>query len=49
MMGIAHNLIVEGGVLRSTGTRAGVLTLCRIALATATGLLFHGAKILWGG
>lgn len=49
MMGIAHNLIVEGGVLRSTGTRAGVLTLCRIALATATGLLFQGAKILWGG
>lgn len=49
MMGIAHNLIVEGGVLRSTGARASVLTLCRIVIAMATGLLFHGAHLLWEG
>ncbi len=49
MMGIAHNLIVEGGVLRSTGTRAGILTFCRVVIAMGTGFLFHGANLLWGG
>ncbi len=38
MMGIAHNLLVEGGVLGSTGARGGVLTLCRLLIAGATGL-----------
>jgi hypothetical protein len=47
MMGIAHNLIVEGGVLGSTGTRGGVLTLCRLLLAAATGLLLEGVHRLW--
>jgi len=47
MMGIAHNLIVEGGVLGSTGTRGGVLTLCRLLIAAATGLLLEGIHRLW--
>ncbi|GAB4370731.1 MAG: nucleoside recognition protein [Deltaproteobacteria bacterium] len=46
MMGIAHNLVVEGGVLRSTGTKAGVLTLFRIAAALSAGLLLHGMHLL---
>jgi len=46
MMGIAHNLVVEGGVLRSTGTKAGVLTLFRIAAALSAGLLLHGLHLL---
>ncbi|HBT84084.1 MAG: hypothetical protein A2091_02995 [Desulfuromonadales bacterium GWD2_61_12] len=49
MMGIAHNLLVEGGVLGSTGTRGGVLTLCRLLLAAATGLLLEGVHRLWTG
>ena len=48
MMGIAHNLIVEGGVLSTTGTRGWVLTLCRVALAVAAGLLLRGMYFLWG-
>jgi len=46
MMGIAHNLVVEGGVLRSTGTNAGVLTLFRVAAALSAGLLLHGLHLL---
>jgi len=42
MMGIAHNLLLEGGVLKSTGTRAGLLTLCRLLLALLAGLLYRG-------
>ncbi len=49
MMGIAHNLILEGGVLGSTGARAGLLTLCRVLIAIACGLLLSGAQRLWGG
>ncbi|HEY7528481.1 MAG TPA: hypothetical protein VH660_04965 [Candidatus Deferrimicrobiaceae bacterium] len=41
MMGIAHNLVVEGGVLRSTGARGGVLTLCRIGISVAAGIGLH--------
>lgn len=41
MLGIAHNLLLEGGVLRSTGTRAGVLTGARILLAVVAGLLYR--------
>lgn len=41
MMGIAHNLVVEGGVLRSTSARGGILTFCRICISAATGLAFH--------
>ncbi len=37
MMGIAHNLLLEGGVLGSTGARGGVLTLCRLLIALAAG------------
>lgn len=48
MMGIAHNLIVEGGVLSTTGTRGWVLTVCRVALAAAAGLLLRGLYFLWG-
>ena len=44
MMGIAHNLVVEGGVLSTTGARGGVLTVCRLLIACAAGLLLRG---LW--
>jgi len=47
MMGIAHNLVVEGGVLSTTGARGGVLTLCRLATACAAGLLLRGLWSLW--
>jgi hypothetical protein len=49
MMGIAHNLLVEGGVLGSTGARGGVLTLCRLAIAAATGLSLELLHRLWVG
>ncbi len=49
MMGIAHNLLVEGAVLGSTGTRGGFLTLCRLLIAAVAGLLLHGLHLLWGG
>jgi len=48
MMGIAHNLLVEGGVLRSTGTKAGVLTLFRVGAAACAGLLLHALHLLAG-
>ncbi len=41
MMGIAHNLLLEGGVLGSTGARGGLLTLCRVLIAGATGLIME--------
>ena len=47
MMGIAHNLIVEGGVLATTGARGWVLTLCRLVIACAAGLLLRGLWPLW--
>ena len=47
MMGIAHNLVVEGGVLSTTGARGGVLTLCRLVVACAAGLLLRGLWSLW--
>lgn len=46
MMGIAHNLVLEGGVLSSTGARGGVLTLCRILLAAVAGWLMLGMQTL---
>lgn len=46
MMGIAHNLVVEGGVLRSTGARGGFLTLCRIGISAAAGLALHAVHRL---
>lgn len=50
MMGIAHNLVVEGAVLRSTGARGAALTAFRVALAAAAGLLLQGLHALgaWG-
>jgi len=47
MMGVAHNLVVEGGVLSTTGARGGVLTLCRLVIACAAGLLLRGLWRLW--
>jgi hypothetical protein len=47
MMGVAHNLVVEGGVLSTTGARGGVLTLCRLVIACAAGLLLRGLWGLW--
>ncbi len=38
MMGLAHNLLLEGGVLGSTGARGGLLTVCRLLIAGVTGL-----------
>jgi len=49
MMGIAHNLVVEGAVLTSTGARGGLLTAARIVIAVAAGLAFSGARLLAGG
>jgi len=46
MMGIAHNLLLEGGVLKSTGTRAGLLTACRLLLALLAGLFYRGLHTL---
>lgn len=46
MMGIAHNLVLEGGVLSSTGARGGVLTLCRVLLAVVAGWLMMGLQAL---
>ena len=37
MLGLSHTLIIEGTVLRSTGTRYLVLTFYRLAIATAVG------------
>lgn len=38
MMGIAHNLVVEGAVLRTTGARGGILTLFRLLLMVVAGI-----------
>ena len=46
MMGIAHNLVHEGGVLSSTGARGGILTLFRILLAVLAGWLMMGLQWL---
>lgn len=48
MMGIAHDLIVEGGVLSTTGTRGWVLSICRLIIAGAAGLLLRGLWHFWG-
>lgn len=39
MMGIAHNLFLEGGVLSGTGTRGFLLTLSRLLIAALAGWL----------
>jgi spore maturation protein SpmB len=46
-LGISHNLIVEGGVLRSAGTRGGLLTLYRVVAALVVGWL--ASMIIPGG
>ena len=46
MMGIAHNLVLEGGVLSSTGARGGTLTLFRILLALVAGWLMMALQAL---
>lgn len=48
MMGIAHNLLVEGGVLASTGARGGLLTVCRILLAALAGWILLALHTLGG-
>jgi len=49
MMGIAHNLLLEGAVLGSTGARGGLLTLCRLLIAAGAGLLLELLHRFWGG
>jgi len=49
MMGIAHNLLVEGAVLGSTGARGGLLTFCRVLIAGVTGMLLELAHRFWVG
>jgi spore maturation protein SpmB len=49
MMGIAHNLLVEGGVLRGIGTSGALLTALRLAIAAVCGIALHLAHILTGG
>jgi len=46
MMGIAHNLLLEGGVLRSTGVRGSVITLCRLGIAVLAGLVMQGLALM---
>ncbi len=48
MMGIAHNLLLEGAVLGSTGTRGGLLAGCRLAIAAGAGLLLAALHRLGG-
>ncbi len=49
MMGIAHNLLLEGAVLGSTGVRPAVITLCRLAIAVLAGLILQGLHLLGVG
>jgi spore maturation protein SpmB len=49
MMGIAHNLLVEGGVLSSTGTRGAFLSLCRVVIAAAAGIAVNTVHAFWTG
>ena len=49
MVGIAHNLLLEGAVLGSAGVRAGVVTLCRLAIAVLAGLIMQGLHLLGVG
>ena len=49
MMGIAHNLLLEGAVLSSTGVRAGTITLCRLAIAALAGLILQGLHMVGVG
>ena len=49
MMGIAHNLLVEGAVLGSTGVRPGLITLCRLGIAVLAGLILQGLHLLGVG
>lgn len=49
MMGIAHNLLLEGGVLGSTGARGGVLTGARVLIALVTGLTMQMLHQVWVG
>ena len=37
MLGLSHTLIIEGAVLRSTGTRYLLLTFYRLIIALAVG------------
>jgi spore maturation protein SpmB len=45
MMGVAHNLLLEGGVLGSTGTRGTLLTLLRILIAVVVGVGLNAARL----
>lgn len=47
MMGIAHNLLLEGAVLGSTGARGGLLTLCRLIIAAGIGVSLETLHRLW--
>lgn len=40
MLGLAHELVIEGGVMRSTGMRAIFFTLMRVAMAVVCGILY---------
>ena len=47
MLGIAHNLLVEGGVLASAGAGGAALTACRIAIAAGAGLILNAVYGAW--
>lgn len=49
MMGIAHNLLLEGAVLGSTGVRGSTITLCRLGIAILAGLILQGFHLLGVG
>jgi spore maturation protein SpmB len=48
MMGIAHNLLVEGAVLRGIGTSGALLTGLRLVIAGVSGALLHLVHLLTG-
>ncbi len=48
MLGIAHELLLEGGVMRSAGMRGVTFILFRIAMAVLCGLGFAAIHRIWG-
>ena len=46
MMGIAHNLLIEGAILRSTGVKGWVITLCRLGIAALAGLILQFVHLM---
>jgi len=48
MLGIAHELLLEGGVMRSAGMRGATFILFRISTAVLCGIGFAAVHRIWG-